>query len=434
MLHHVKTIDKQLERVDWEVLSRRTGFQKRAPRKIKARDFIKCLCAGVLQHRISFSSLASLLSFISGSCVSKQALSKRINGSCVTFVRDVLFTVIGNLCGLRRPLEERAFRPFRRVLIQDSTNLALPNHLADTFPGARNQRRQIKATMKIQSVYDLLSGYVIHFTISGFTRTDQAASPDILTIAQKGDLVLRDLGYFVLSVFKRIHENGAFFLSRLRHKVALYDPSSGERIDLLAKLRKSPILDIDVVVGDKERLPVRLVAVPVPESVANERRRKAKNNRDRRCRPSKQSLALLGWQIFITNVERSVWDTKTAATIYGIRWRIEIIFKAWKSHFQLKNVPSGSSAQVEACVLAKLLYLTLFQAFFHEINQYMTDKYTRPLSILKTAALFSSLPMIVQMILSADKMPLIEDILRTHCSYEKRNRRLNFAEELSALS
>ena len=185
---------------------------------------------------------------------------------------------------------------------------------------------------------------------------------------------------------------------------------------------------------DKERLPVRLVAVPVPESVANQRRRKAKNNRDKRCRPSKKSLELLGWQIFITNVDRSVWDTKSAATVYGIRWRIEIIFKTWKSHFQLNNVPSGSSAQVEACVLAKLLYLTLFQAFFREINQYMTDKYTRPLSILKTAALFSSLPMIVQMILSADKMPLIEDILRTHCSYEKRNRRLNFAEELSALS
>lgn len=315
MLHHVKPIDKQLDQVDWEVLSRRTGFQKRAPRKIKARDFIKCLCAGVLQHVISFSRLAALLSFISDSCVSKQALSKRINGSCVTFVRDVLFTVIGNLCGLKRPLEEGAFRLFRRVLIQDSKNLALPDHLADSFPGARDQRRQTKASMKIQSVYDLLSGWVVHFAISGFTRPDQAASPDILSIVQKGDLVLRDLGYFVLSVFKRIHEIGAFFLSRLRHNVALYDPSSGEKIDLLAKLRKSPVLDIDVVIGDRERVPVRLVAVPVPESVANERRRKAKNNRDKRCRPSKQSLALLGWQIFITNVDRSVWDTKTAATI-----------------------------------------------------------------------------------------------------------------------
>jgi len=434
MLHHVKTIDKQLERVDWEVLSRRTGFQKRAPRKIKARDFIKCLCAGVLQHRISFTSLASLLSFISGSCVSKQALSKRINGSCVTFVRDVLFTVIGNLCGLQRPLEERAFRPFHRVLIQDSTNLALPNHLADTFPGARNQRRQIKATMKIQSIYDLLSGSVVYFGISGFTRTDQAASPDILTIVQKGDLVLRDLGYFVLSVFKQMIQNGVYFLSRLRHDVALYNPASGDRIDLLALLRKTPVLDMNVVAGDKERVPVRLVAVPVPERVANERRRKAKNNRDKRCRPSKKSLELLGWQILITNVEDSVWDTKTVATVYGIRWRIEIIFKAWKSHFQLKNVPCGSSAQVEACVLAKLLYITFFQAFFHAINQYMTDKYDKPLSILKMAVLFSGFPTLVHMFLFGNKTQLIEDILRTHCSYEKRKRRLNFAQELSSLS
>jgi len=78
--------------------------------------------------------------------------------------------------------------------------------------------------------------------------------------------------------------------------------------------------------------------------------------------------------------------------------------------------------------------MTLFQAFFHEINQYMTEKYDRPLSILKTAALFSRVPKIVQVIRVGDKMQLIEDILRTHCSYEKRRRRLNFAEELSILS
>jgi len=71
-----------------------------------------------------------------------------------------------------------------------------------------------------------------------------------------------------------------------------------------------------------------LVALPVPDHSANERRRETKNNMDHRLKPSRESLKLLGWQIFFTNVGRSVWDLLTIRTLYVIRWRIEIIFKA----------------------------------------------------------------------------------------------------------
>jgi hypothetical protein len=70
--------------------------------------------------------------------------------------------------------------------------------LAPDFPGAANQGNKKQATLKIQVIYDLLSETFAHFSLSGFTRTDQAASADVLTVAQAGDLVLRDLGYFVL--------------------------------------------------------------------------------------------------------------------------------------------------------------------------------------------------------------------------------------------
>jgi hypothetical protein len=52
-------------------------------------------------------------------------------------------------------------------------------------------------------------------------------------------------------------------------------------------------LDIDVCVGAKEKLRARLVAIPLPEEVAAERRRKAKANRDRRLKPSQERLAVI---------------------------------------------------------------------------------------------------------------------------------------------
>jgi len=91
------------------------------------------------------------------------------------------------------------------------------------------------------------------------------------------------------------------------------------------------MLDVDMCMGAQHKVPVRLVARRLPESVAAERRRKAKNNRDRRCKPNKEALMLLGWEIFITNVSRTIWSIENVCKIYGIRWRIEVIFKSWKN-------------------------------------------------------------------------------------------------------
>ena len=431
---HGKTIDKQLDRIDCAALARRSGFQKRAPRKIKSIEFLKSLCVGVFQPRVSLSVWATLLGLISGCSVSKQAFGKRINESAVTYIRDVLFASIGNLSEMHLARGAGVFARFRRVLIQDSTHIPLPDHLADQYPGASNQRRRKQAGMKVQAIWDLMKEQFIHFSLSPFTRTDQSASRDIISIVRQGDLIIRDLGYFVLSVFKQLNGLGAYFLSRLRSQVVIYDPRDGKRIDLLAELKKRGVLDMNVFLGQKERLPVRLVALPVSEEVANARRRKAKSNRDRRCRPSQASLQLLGWQIFITNVDSSIWTTKTVAEVYRIRWRIEIIFKAWKSHFDLISTPDGSKAQVEVCILAKLLFITFFHAFFGQISVAMARNNKAPISVLKAAKLIKNFPILLWAALTEGHMDLIANILTTNCSYEKRKQRKNFNQQLALLS
>jgi hypothetical protein len=430
---HGKTIDKQLDRIDCAALARRSGFQKRTPRKIKPIEFLKSLCAGVFHPRVSLNVWASLLGLISGCEVSKQAFGKRVNERAVTYIRDVLFAGIGSLSGMHLARGAGVFARFRRVLIQDSTHIPLPDHLADQYPGASNQRRRKQAGMKVQAIWDLMTEQFVHFSLSPFTRTDQSASRDIISIAQEGDLIIRDLGYFVLSVFKQLNGLGVYFLSRLRSQVVIYNPRDGKRIDLLAELKKRGVFDMNVLLGEKERVPLRLVALPVSEGVANERRRKAKSNRDRRCRPSQASLELLGWQIFITNVDSSIWTTKTVADVYRIRWRIEIIFKAWKSHFDLISTPDGSRAQVEVCILAKLLFITFFHAFFDRINVAMARNNKPPISILKVAKLIKIFPILHWAALSEGHMDLITRILATNCSYEKRKRRQNFNQQLELL-
>jgi len=228
---------------------------------------------------------------------------------------------------------------FKRVLTQDSTNLPLPQKLAPYFPGSGNSTNKKNAMIKIQTIIDLLTEKYIHFHLTAFTYNDQRAAADILEILSAGDLVIRDLGYFAPRVFRSIIDRHAYFLSRYRHGTDLFD-GNGNKIDLLAMLKKTPILDRRVTLGTGARVPVRLVCIPVPEQVANERRRRllANKKRDRRLNPSKEQLVLCGWSILITNVSESIWSIEDVSNAYGLRWRIEIIFKAWKSHFKFKEL------------------------------------------------------------------------------------------------
>jgi len=201
-------------------------------------------------------------------------------------------------------------------------------------------------------------------------------------------------------------------------------------------VRKNSILDQDVLLGQREKIPVRLVALPVPEAVANERRRKAKKNRDRRCRPSEETLQLLGWQLFILNVPATVWDTPTVAKVYALRWRIEIIFKAWKSHFNLTDIPQGGSEPlILSCLYAKLLYIIFFHAFFDQVHRQFMGRHNPRISLLKLAVLSAIL---ASLLLSAQTFLMNEapvpEIIQRLCAYEKRLKRKNFLEKLSALS
>jgi hypothetical protein len=295
--------------------------------------------------------------------LSKQGLAKRSTLAAVAFLRRALEILLARLlCLPAQPAN--ALRPFARVIVQDSTALALPPKLAACFPGPRNQSQQASASLKIQVFYDLLSQRCLRFWLSPFTTNDQKASSLILQLARRGDLIIRDLGYLVLRVLAQAHRQGIYFLSRCRQDFVFFEPLSGTPLDLYRHLRRHGAHDGLVLLGQKERLPVRLVALALPPAVAAERRRKALANRDRRLRPSKERLALLSWEIFLTNVPPEIWSAQEVAQTYRLRWRIEILFKAWKSHFRLGRFTQASASQVQILIYGRLLWITLFHTIF----------------------------------------------------------------------
>jgi len=122
---------------------------------------------------------------------------------------------------------------------------------------------------------------------------------------------------------------GCCFISRLRLDVILSDPATGQPLQLLDLLHGKTLLDRPVLMGASGKLPVRLVTVKLPEQVAAKRRRERKNNRDKRLVYNARTKFLLGYEIFVTNVGEEQLDSSQVLSAYGLRWRIEILFKAY---------------------------------------------------------------------------------------------------------
>ena len=404
-----------ISELDLDSLADEAGWSPRS-RKVTALGWCLSLCRACSRGVPSLRTAALFMGVVCRLTVSKQAIHKRLLLGGDKLLRNVLAAAVA--AKARLP-ERKPLGGFARVLIQDSTVIALPKSMEAHCPGSSNQHSST-AALKIQAVYDMAGNAFLDFGLSAFTRNDQAAAMDILDVVQAGDLVLRDLGFFALASLRAIADRKAYFLSRYRSDVALVDPRSSKPIALLAALRGKDSVDMEAQLGASARLPVRLVAVKLKQEVADRRRQKAKENRDRRCRPSSEALELLGWQIMLTNCPAELLPLNLACRLYSLRWRIETIFKSWKSGLKMDAIPSRVSKQeLDAFVCAGLLSATIVHAVV--IPWLEQDDPTRGVSVCKLMEIVA----ISADLAGADPKDC-ENLLRNlskHCRYEKRKRR-----------
>lgn len=426
------TLDSKIDALPVDKIARSTGFVRRSPRKSEARQWLRAICLLTVLPARNFRTFGWLLGLIEGGKHSKQNVGKRMHAGFECFLREVLKGMMASLVGPAGRVDP-APKTFGRVIVQDSTVIGLPARLADRFPGANNQTGKVTAGMRIQAFFDLVSETCLAFSTSPFTRNDQKASADVLDIARPGDLVIRDLGYSSLAVFLRLKEAGVHFLSRLKYGTLVFN-EDGDSVDLLALLQRKGSLDMEAYVGAEARVPVRLVAVPVPETVAAERRRKARLNRDRRTNPSQEYMRLLGWTILITTVPADRLGPCILVKTYALRWRIETLFKAWKSHFRFGLVPQyASSTFVSALILAGLIHVAVFQCVFQTLHC-RDDPQLPHLSPLKLASIIQNLAAIeLQTIIDNTDEQKLLDMTLYHCRYDQR-KRLNHYQSLENIS
>jgi hypothetical protein len=243
----------------------------------------------------------------------------------------------------------------QRILIEDASGQVMPKSNADAFPAHGNHHGKT-AGVKIDLAFDLLTGCIVSHSLQAATEQNKSIGKEFVVEVRRGDLVLRDMGYFSLSEFTAIEQREAWWLTRLPLTTGVM-LADGRTLERYVKRFRGEIIDIDAVVGAQGKK-CRLVAIrAAPEVAVARRAERRKKARDCGKKPCSKGLLRDGWHIMLTNLNKDQADVSQLAAIYRARWAVEIQFQAWKQALNLGKALNRKSNEhhLQALVLAGMI-------------------------------------------------------------------------------
>jgi hypothetical protein len=314
--------------------------------------------------------------------ISRVSLHQRINLYAVQFFEAMLAQAIRITLPPAPTL--KLLKHFGAVLIVDSTSFQVPATLAYLFRGSGGHSSA--AAIKIRFGYDLKSGRLFYTIQEGITNDNQTGH-GFEEEVHAGSLRITDLGFFNSQGFAALDAKGAYFLSRLKTGVTLYQRTKAGAfipLDLLQFVRqlKPPQADLAVAVQQKQPVfPLRLVVEKVPATVVRHRIRRKQQECQRKGRafsPAFKGLASVN--MYITNVPKQKLPSHVCRVLYAMRWQIELIFKLWKSNFALERVAGIRSERVLCSLYAKLVCIFVTSKLVFWTRNYLWNTRKRELS------------------------------------------------------
>lgn len=305
--------------------------------------------------------------------ISKEGIHKKFSGEAVCFLKGLVKAQLSNQ--LSQQGDSDLKKHFTAINIKDSSKFSLPNDCEGAYPGFGNFSKT-NGLMNLQYEYDLMSGEWMTIELTSVKRNDQQDSKQTISQLSKGGLYIRDLGYVTPIYLKSVIEKKAYFLNRMPPQANVYSlkkkAMDWTKIDNKFKKTGIESMDTDVLIYEKELLPCRLVIERVTEEESNKRIKQARHSAKRhgvglstahkiRCR----------YNIFITNVSREILPIEKIRKTYYLRWQIELVFKTWKSFFEIDKVKKVKKERMECQLLAKLIWVLLNWQLFQTCNHFV---------------------------------------------------------------
>lgn len=367
-------------------IAKQTGFVKRS-RKLSAYGFINSLMFSFSnQASTSLPDIAADLNQQFSIDISKEGLHKRFSKEGVTFLKELIKHQLHNQFPI--PSEGKLDQHFSAINIKDSSKFSLPGVYQKDYPGFGNFSKT-SGLMNLQYEYDLVSGNWKTLELTTVKRNDQQDSKQTLDSIKEGELYIRDLGYVTPLYLKTIIERRASFLNRMPPQINIYAPDkkliTWKSINRKFNKTGSATLDIDVLLYEKDLIESRLVIERIPDAEYRKRLRKAEFSAKKHgVGLSTEHKIRCRYNLFITNVSRAILPLERIRKTYYLRWQIELVFKTWKSIFEIHKIKKVKTDRMECQLLAKLLWVLLNWQLFQTCNRHLYGQTCeKGISILK---------------------------------------------------
>ena len=333
-----------------EAEARRSGFYRRLPRAIRALPFVLCCAlAAVVEGKRGFAGVWRLLAAAAGVIVARSAVTQRFGAESAQMLEALFMLAVSRLRRLPHPDMLAKLDAFRAVLADDGTVVALSPLLRKLFPATRTN--SVPAAGKVHVRADLVHRRVLGVVVTG-EREGELKVVRRLPV-QAGTLYIRDLGYNDYDEFAVIVQQRGDLLQRLkdtanprivrvrhglsnaaavvRAQMKLNDPA------VLLSYRRGTF-DLDAEFRTKEHGTITLRVV------------------------GQYNAATGKWHCYLTSLSADAFSVEELATMYALRWVIELLNKLLKSSCHLDHVDTSDPGALRTHLYASLLAATILSA------------------------------------------------------------------------
>lgn len=337
-------------------VARATGYCQRRS-KLTADRFVQTAVLGWWHHPEATLAQLSQTAALLGTDISPQGLDQRFTLAGAALLRERVETAVAQVI-TAEPATTALLARFSGVYLLDSSTVTLPDPLASVWPGCGGRvATGTQAALKLTVRLDALTGRLDGPELSAGRTQDRATAWQRAPVPA-GGLRVADQGFWSLGVLADIAAAEGYFLSRHHRqtRVAL----DGVWLDLPAWLatQTAAELDLPVVLGKDAQLPARLLAIRVPQGVADERRRRQRAEAQREG-TAPPPPALADWTLLVTNAPPEQLSLPEARVLARLRWQVELLFKLWKQHGKLATSRSANPERILCELYAKLLAVLL---------------------------------------------------------------------------
>ena len=332
----------------WAEKARETGAFSRG-RVIKSPSDLLALNMLYITGESSFSITAAAMTLTKGVKISKVGVYDRVKNS-----GEWLRWMASELCKTQGAmLQKPKFIGEREVIIPDGSD--------EPVKGSK------RTEYRLHYALDLFNFSNRHMELT----TEKAGEKLTRYEIREKDIFVADRIYCTIQGIEHVLGNNGNFVLRFKSKAFhLYD-ESGEKIDLLPRLRELKSLenkDVNAFYRINGAMrSIRIVAMKKDaKAIADCKRKMArKSSKKQEKKATKETLELNEYIVLATSLD---YTNEQILELYRARWQIEMVFRRLKTIFGYGDVPSKRPETARAWFYGKLFLAALCESIMKQAS------------------------------------------------------------------